>query len=412
MVKWLFAAAVILKHCVGDAFTEHWPRFVLCPQSSNTTRDDVGDVVVFAASVTTTQPRPGRVHRPLSLRAALLQHGLWDVALAEQPQSSRRLGHAKNVSYDKCFGSSLPADTIVFCGLGKTDSSRRNTSWTRGRLARFDTGEVRQSFATCTIEHLRLVKTWRRHPSRWPLRLNMRLWLSVPGRASRVILPLQLCRVDQPVQPISFCSQPLYNFKPMQGEWPHVMDDWLAYHLDYLGFSHGDIYDVDGSFADALDPWIRANSWRKNTMTYIKEWPKQLSRQLHDISKSHPYCTEMLAYAHCLTSHAARSRWVALLHAPDEYLVARKNPQARALPQVMSYLSHDLVRELPFAFFQVNAVSFATENWNSGGRRGGVLTSSRLRMPHPYHHMVLADPLNCWAAGPHMCYGEARAREI
>ena len=409
MVTRLTASLAFVVQCVTGSLSEaDWPRFVLCPQVTNETKD-IGDIAVFAASVVSQQPRPGRLHKPLSLRAALVQHGgRWDLALARQPDGLEHVGHAKQVPYEKCFGGSLPAGTRVFCGIGKTGDGGRNTSWMEGRLAQFDTGEVRQSFATCAIDRFISVKKWRKHPSRWPLRLHMRLWLDLPERSKRRVLRLELCRVDKPLLNISFCSQPLYSFKAMLAEWPHTMEDWLAYHLDYLGFSHGDIYDVDGSFAEALEPWIRANSWRKSTVSYFHKWPRQLSQQLSLISESHPYCTEILAYIHCLTSHAARSRWVALLHAPDEYLVTPKTPYAGALLHVLEYLSADLPHELPFAFFQVNAVSFASGSRPPQHVRGGVLAASRLRMPMVYHHMPLADPLYCWAAGPHMCYGEAR----
>ena len=420
MLKWFHAfIAVSCSFAGATASEEHWPRFVLCPQATNTS--NVGGISVFAASVVSEQPQLGRLHRPLSLRVALLCHdGLWDLSLAELPHGAKHFGHARHVSYAKCFGAGLPVGTKVFCGVGKVDGTRtsRNASWTQGRLARFDTGEVRQSFATCAIDQLRLIKRWRNRPFSWPARLRMRLWLHLPGRNQRLLFHLELCRVQQPVLPISFCSQPLYSFNSMSEEWPYLMEDWLAYHLDYLGFSHGDIYDVDGSFAPAMEPWTQSNSWRKNTVSYFREWPKQLSVQLENISKAHPYCTEMLAYAHCLTSHAARSRWVALLHAPDEYLIARKTPYVGALPDVMRFLSDDLPKELPFAFFQVNAVSFASERKDSKeemyrqgggkpGKRGGVLATSRQRMPMGYHHMPVVDPLNCWAAGAHMCYGEA-----
>lgn len=199
----------------------------------------------------------------------------------------------------------------------------------------------------------------------------------------------------------------------MSEELPFVLEDWLSYHLEYLGFDHGEIYDVDGSFAEALEPWARSSSWRKSSLAYHKAWPGRLSSVLEALSKKQPYCTETLAYAHCLTKHRALSRWVALLHAPDEYLAIRNLKYPGALQEIMQYLEHDLPNDQVFAFFQVNGVSFAkggpdAESSAAVGR-GAVLAASKLRMPMVYHHMPIVDPFVCHSAGPHMCYGEPDA---
>merc|ERR1712129_168838 len=111
----------------------------------------------------------------------------------------------------------------------------------------------------------------------------------------------------------------------MRQELPWVVDDWLDYHLDHLGFEHAELYDIDGSLQPFLER--RAARGAKNsrgtaTISYWKAWPANLSVALTDASRAHPYCTETWAYAHCLTTHRALSRWVMLLHAPDEFVMS------------------------------------------------------------------------------------------
>lgn len=179
-----------------------------------------------------------------------------------------------------------------------------------------------------------------------------------------------------------------------------------------MAFQHAEIYDVDGSFAEAVESWVQANGHGAATLTYHRAWPGRLSETLRGISERHPYCAEAFAYAHCLTTHRALSRWVALLHAPDEYLVIRQNPTQGALLEVLEGLEATLP-QVYFSFVQVNAVSFARGGPGSESelvdprRRGSVLAGSRLRTPGPYFHMPLVDPVNCLSSGPHACYAEA-----
>merc|ERR1719411_1170813 len=63
-------------------------------------------------------------------------------------------------------------------------------------------------------------------------------------------------------------------------------------------------------------------SLRGNITTH-SDWPSTLQAEaLQRLSQRFPSCTETWAYAHCLTTHRALSRWVVLLHSPDEYVVA------------------------------------------------------------------------------------------
>jgi len=238
----------------------------------------------------------------------------------------------------------------------------------------------------------------------------VRLKVRAPGAGGPATVPLEFCRVDRPLIPATFCSQPLYGYHELRKQLPWIMEDWLDYHLGHLGFMHAEIYDIDGSFETALEPWVRASSWGGTTVTYHRRWPARLSPQMEALSRDHPYCTETYAYAHCLTTHRALSRWVALLHAPDEYLFVRKNPSRGALLEVLELQESELPEDEVLPFLQVNGLSFARggpgAEETSGQERGAVLATSRLRVPWYYHHMPVLDPATCICAGPHMCYAE------
>ena len=63
----------------------------------------------------------------------------------------------------------------------------------------------------------------------------------------------ELCRVEQPLVEVSFCSEPLYKAARMAQEVPTVLEDWLRYHVGYLGFGRADVYDLDGSLGVFID---------------------------------------------------------------------------------------------------------------------------------------------------------------
>ena len=157
---------------------------------------------------------------------------------------------------------------------------------------------------------------------------------------------------------MAFCTLPLYGLSALQTELPWIVEDWLQYHLEYLGIQHAQIYDIDGSFEQALENWTRWSDHRRGFVTYQKEWPKTLSDALTRMSRDHPCCTEIFAYAHCTTTQRALSRWVLLLHSPDEYVVFSKNRKTlKALPSFIEefverggwdrqYLLHELALAL------------------------------------------------------------------
>lgn len=390
------------------------PRYLLCGEGTDepfpSAELENADLQVYAASIAGTERRigAGRQRNFLELRAALLVEGShWEARGIEVDGVASNEGHAADVSYAKCFGDALPNSTKVRCRVDTRADAQpfaENASWVRGRLSQFSTSELRQDFALCPIRILALGA-----PKRLRVQLSLRLPASPPA-----VLDLKFCRVEQPLFSASFCSQPLWGFDRLREQLPWVMEDWLAYHLQHFGFQHAELYDVDGSFAEALEPWLRGQSLadhgRQGSVSYHRSWPAKLSKRLLALSQEHPYCAEMFAYAHCVTTHRALSRWVALLHAPDEYVTIRSNSERGALLELLQWVESTLPQDQAFAFLQVNAVSFGRGGPGADEadqlERGGMLVASRMRTPGPYHHMPLIDPANCICAGPHSCFKE------
>lgn len=395
------------------------PRYVLCESSAKEPAAGISGrtLRVFAASVAGVggppEERLGRQYAPLTLRAALLldDPNHWTARLpGGKVGKHAKAGHDSYVSYAKCFGARLPNFTAVACRLGAKHGASGtflpNASWADGRFFRFSNQELRHDFASCPLgAHTR---RWRGPPGP-PDRLHVQLGFATTGEP--VHLPLELCRVKRPLLRLSFCSQPLYGFGKLRQELPWVMEDWLAYHLGHLGFDHAEIYDTDGSFADAVEPWAAGVRGAHGTVTYHKGFPARLSQSMNEISQSKPYCAETWAYAHCLTTHRAVSRWVMLLHAPDEYVVT-KSFQAGALIPVLHEISTTLPEDEPISMLTVPARSMAQggpgaeESSLAAPTRGGVLAASRLHGPMQPLHTPLVDPANCVCAGAHSCYAE------
>lgn len=211
-----------------------------------------------------------------------------------------------------------------------------------------------------------------------------------------------------------------------------MIDDWLRYHLDLLGIDHAELYDVDGSFGDvAAAHWLeRSPRWHdpeaevgrngQGTLTYRRAFPANLSRNLADISKQHPYCTEMFAYSDCLVRHRALSRWVLILHAPDEYAISPLLQRGGngTLQWVLDKIEETLPLDEPIGMALVEAASFAQgsagaeqgqEVHSSRAQPGHVLAASQKRSNIWYQHSPLLDPSQCGAAGAHTCYAEKAA---
>mmetsp|Transcript_27158 Transcript_27158/g.90275 ORF Transcript_27158/g.90275 Transcript_27158/m.90275 type:complete len:494 (-) Transcript_27158:187-1668(-) len=427
---------VLLASLLGDARLSSGaasaaagnPRYVLCPHTRlPSVAVGAGQLRVFAASVFGNEGRArdrfGRSNSALALRAALLVDDAeaWKAELPTFGWHNPNAGHSGTVSYAKCMGSTLPEGTIVGCRVGgnggrkRVPLERNESDWWQfggGRIVSFRNTELQQDFAHCVLgsETVR----WRRTGP--PARLHVRLAFQfVEAEQLSVALPLELCRVDEPVRLASFCSQPLYGLARMQRELPWAVDDWLEYHLGYLGFELGEIYDIDGSLEEALGR-PRLEKWVKSgRLVYRLHFAANLSGSFEAISKEHPYCAETWAYAHCLTTHRALSRFVMLLHAPDEYVVSQRRPEERGLLKVLLDYQRGMLPDEPVSLVRVGASSFArggpggADDARDLSARGGVVATSRLRGELRYLHTPVLDPTSCISAGPHTCYSEAES---
>lgn len=423
----LFLVGIVLRSSKGRSNTDTGhagssrPRYVLCDNAarSPTAKFASHTVRVFAASVSSVDgeahTRPGRPRMPLSLHAALLLDGpaAWRTAMATHADHNDDDGHAKDVSYSKCFGHVLPYNAKISCLVlhGRVPGNSSHDGWGEGRLSRFRNKELEQDVAQCVLGAP--TRRWRHSPGP-PRRLYMRLAIETPELRRPAIVPLELCRVQQPLKRISFCSQPLYGVHRLQQELRWVIDDWLSYHLDHLGFEHAELYDIDGSLAAPLERWLRRGRVTGG-VRYRASWPANLSSSLAAHSRHHPYCAETYAYAHCITTHRALSRWVMFLHAPDEYVMAPGHRERGILGHLIARLESQLPEDEAFGMMKVRASSFARGGGDTGRplatekERGGVVAMSQLRSDLRYYHTPVIDPSVCSCAGPHACYAEAGA---
>jgi hypothetical protein len=118
---------------------------------------------------------------------------------------------------------------------------------------------------------------------------------------------------------VTICTQPLFNAAAVERKNPGLIRNWLWYHLEVLGVSHFQMYDLDGSFA----PYVTEFS---DKMTYLPHWSNQVSSEMMGkYSHNCKYCSEMLAYDHCLFSNRGISDWVLVLHAPDCFIAPPPN---------------------------------------------------------------------------------------
>jgi len=418
-------------------------RYVLCedhatPPSAPLGR--LGHLRVFAASLagkdmlraafiwdspgnwTVALPNPSERLRPfeetvrdISLYEATRMTGLPPEDF-EGDQRAPRLAR-----FAKCFGRALqPHLTDVSCRVHDANQSPGFDSayWppprgepATGRLQLFDNGELRHNFARCGLTNLLPDFA----PERLRAAMHVRLF-SGPEAEVR----FDLCRVRRERRPLSFCTLPLYGLPRMRAQVPGILDGWLAYHMGVLGFSRAEIYDIDGSFEEDLARWRE----RGFEIGYHSRWPSWLSPELARLSDGFAGCAESLAYAHCLATHRALSRWVLLLHGPDEYLrlgsgTGELGPGhlARLVERLSAMSNHQVgqltVRSWPFG----RGGSPAEEDRGQAGGsealhrrwgRGSVLAASRMRAERldGSMHTPLLDPERCTCAGPHSCTAE------
>lgn len=282
-------------------------------------------------------------------------------------------------------------------------------------MRRYKNSELQHELLDCSLGAPAL--RWRRLPGpprRVYVQVGFVLDLQHRSPGSFVVIPLELCRVDAPLHRVSFCSQPLYGYRRLAHELPHLMDDWLDYHMIHLGVERADIYDVEGSASEAV--WSWQNS-RQGPVFYHQAFPASISPRLAALSESHPYCAETWAYVHCATTHRALSRWVVILHAPDEYLVLRRRPDVR-LPAELERLERSGQEDALHEGFTdaITQMAVRAVSLRRGGpaapaagpaQRGFVVASSAQRAAIEYPHTPIIDPDVCAGVGPHTCYAEA-----
>ncbi|CAK0890437.1 unnamed protein product, partial [Prorocentrum cordatum] len=111
-------------------------------------------------------------------------------------------------------------------------------------------------------------------------------------------------------------------------EHAELVRQWLEYHR-LVGFDRFVVYDLDGSLAEAVAPFVR-----DGFVIYVPRWPEELSpgacSALHRAAppgRGEPpwarYCTQTQAEAHCVWSLRGRARWAMLLHSFDAYASSR-----------------------------------------------------------------------------------------
>ncbi|CAE7255583.1 unnamed protein product [Symbiodinium sp. CCMP2592] len=401
-------------------------RYVLCG-SPPVTIFQGSRVKGFAASVAGSENglEMGRMAKSPYLRVALLVDADWEVTMPgfDECLDCDSLGHSSRMSYKKCKNQGLHRNTEVSCRLARKRSGlpNQNGTWLTGRLMRYRNNELALDFAECDLADGSV--RWIHEPD-GPGKINVEMRLQRVGQpvgsGSKQVLEsatmlVELCLVRRPLMRLAFCAQTLYNLPGLQREVPWVVEDWLHYHMEYLGIEHAQLYDIDGSLEAALENWTRSRIHTRSFVSYEKRWPSTLSDDLARLSTEHPFCTEMHAYAHCATTQRALSRWVLMLHSPDEYVVPNRDKSGRkslrgSLPfLVEQWESNNALHGHVLGMLAMKAVSFARGGPGSNGgdaasQRGAVLHASMLRSETFYHHAFFSNPEYCVCMGPHTCY--------
>eukprot|EP00927_Polykrikos_kofoidii_P059556 TRINITY_DN54704_c0_g1_i1.p1 TRINITY_DN54704_c0_g1~~TRINITY_DN54704_c0_g1_i1.p1 ORF type:complete len:503 (-),score=48.76 TRINITY_DN54704_c0_g1_i1:28-1536(-) len=304
--------------------------------------------------------------------------------------------------YAKCFGRALlPRSVNVRCRALHPDIA--TSPWIRGRLQYFDTGALRQNFIRCGP--LPMLSDTHEFPGYLNIEADVRV-LNGPSGVAR----FRLCRVRHPPHAVSFCTLPMYGLERMKKALPSVLDDWLAYHFEHVGFAHGEFYDIDGSFSTDLQAWQDAGF----SISYWKQWPKWLSHKLGELSALFRGCTESMAIAHCLATQRAHSRSVMLIPGLDVYIANKvgASQQNRFLPKMIRTMFKPLEGYGPIpAQIIFRSWPFARGGPSPSSRQAGVgsiISSSTLRSGTLDESMnvPLIDPDECTCASPHTCVSE------
>ena len=131
-----------------------------------------------------------------------------------------------------------------------------------------------------------------------------------------VQVELELCAEDPgPRKRLVGCTKPLWDAVDLAKSQPYMFQDWMNYHLE-LGVDHLQIYDLDGSFAGPLRPFMEAG-----TATHVPNFADRFDEALGEWSDtvSH-FCLEPHAQDHCIWSWRGRADWVVAIESPDVFL--------------------------------------------------------------------------------------------
>jgi len=144
--------------------------------------------------------------------------------------------------------------------------------------------------------------------------IKVELLVTTPrGPAADVPVRVAISKIQQEERRnVTVCSQPMYNADDMEEKHPGVIRTWLWYHLEFLKVDRFQIYDLDSSFGKYFGEF-------SDRVDYVPNWSSRFIRE--DIFPSECwYCTEFVAYDHCIFTNRGVSEWVLRLHSTDEYL--------------------------------------------------------------------------------------------
>eukprot|EP00668_Euglena_longa_P004878 GGOE01005717.1.p1 GENE.GGOE01005717.1~~GGOE01005717.1.p1 ORF type:complete len:508 (-),score=102.56 GGOE01005717.1:272-1750(-) len=202
-------------------------------------------------------------------------------------------------------------------------------------------------------------------------------------------MPFRLTRTIRVFQQGVICSQPLWNTALLEGMYPHLFHEWIAYHL-LRGFGQVAIYDLIGQTLNAtLAPWVRLQ-----TVQYYSRWATDL---LAKDSGKHLYCLQCLAHDHCLFVNQLTSTWAALVHGPDLYTCTECQAGVAA---ALSHLHAEDVGSLNVGRREVVAPPIPNVT-SRGGIRSLLLSFNQCTPPSVTHAAPIMNPRNVLATFVH-----------
>lgn len=253
-----------------------------------------------------------------------------------------RAGARRSQSSPAAVATHFGAEAILHCALPPALARRLVAPSPRAAAARWRLVSADVGWSAEREVTLRVGQLWHTARPRW-----------APGG-------------DAPKWGFVGCSAPMWLRSPAQA---HLVREWLAYHRR-VGFDRFVVYDLDGSVAEAVEPFVR-----EGFVIYVDRWPGRLSpgacEHLHKAAdvpgrKEQPwmrYCTQTQAEQHCVWNLRGHARWAVLLHSFDAY--------ASSVSGLVDGLAPLLRRLEPL---RASAATFGLLRYDFGGHpRGGWL---------------------------------------